>query len=78
MADPILVAEIRKNQRETIRVALDEYNGHKLISVRVWTPGEDGQARPTKAGIACRVALLPDLHDALGKALERARKAGTV
>lgn len=38
MAD-LVVAEIRKNSREVLRVTLDEYNGRPIASLRVWLPG---------------------------------------
>ena len=72
------LAIIRKNALEEIRVGLSEFNGHQLINIRVWTePRNGGSERiPTKAGIACRVALLPEIIDALQQAEARARARG--
>ena len=72
------VAVIQKNKLEEIRVGLNEFNGHDLINIRVWAePRSGGSERiPTKAGIACRVALLPELIDALRKAEAEAHKLG--
>jgi transcriptional coactivator p15 (PC4) len=69
---------IRKNAAEEIRIELTEFNGHQLINIRVWTePRNGGSERiPTKAGIACRVALLPEIIDALQQAEARARARG--
>jgi hypothetical protein len=69
---------IRKNAVEEIRIGLSEFNGHDLISIRVWAdPRSGGGERvPTKAGIACRVALLPELIEALRRAEAEARAAG--
>jgi hypothetical protein len=63
---------------EEIRVELAEFNGYDLIHLRVWTePRNGGSERiPTKAGIACRVTLLPDLIEALRQAEAAARAAG--
>lgn len=72
-----LVAEILKNGRERVRVSLDSYRGIELVDVRVFCPrGDDGEMGPTKAGVALRVALLPELHAAIGKAIEAARADG--
>jgi hypothetical protein len=69
---------IRKNALEEIRVELSEFNGHNLINIRVWADPRNGGAEriPTKAGIACRVALLPEIIEALQRAEAAARKAG--
>lgn len=76
--DPPPIAVIPKNRTEEIRVGLSQFNGHDLINVRVWADrrdGADGRV-PTKAGIACRVALLPDLIEALQQVEAEARKKG--
>ncbi len=43
--------EIRKNKTEVIRISLKEYQGHKLIDLRVWYEDENGEYKPTKKGI---------------------------
>jgi hypothetical protein len=60
-----LVATIRKNRREDLRVSIDHYRGHELVSLRVWFEADDGTMRPGKQGIALRLDLLPDLQEAL-------------
>jgi hypothetical protein len=72
------IAVLRKNAMEEIRVELAEFNGYDLIHLRVWTePRNGGSERiPTKAGIACRVTLLPDLIAALQQAEAAARAEG--
>jgi hypothetical protein len=74
------IATIRKNALEELRVELNKFNGHDLINIRVWAePRNGGSERiPTKAGIACRVALLPELIDALRKAEAEAYKLGSL
>ena len=73
-----LISVIRKNAAEEIRVELSEFNGHQLVNFRVWTDPRDGGAEriPTKAGIACRVALLPEIIEALQQAEAQARARG--
>ena len=72
------LATIRKNALEEIRVELSEFNGHDLLNIRIWTdPRNGGSERiPTKAGIACRVALLPEIIEALQQAEAQARARG--
>jgi hypothetical protein len=72
------IAVIRKNAAEEIRVELSEFHGHDLVNLRIWTDPRDGGAEriPTKAGICCRVALLPELIEALRQAEAEARRAG--
>src|SRR3954470_22454171 len=71
---------IRKNKLEEIRVELSEHNGHDLINLRVWADPRNGGAEriPTRAGIACRVALLPELISALRQAEVEARERGLI
>jgi hypothetical protein len=72
------IAVIRKNAREEIRVELSEFNGYDLVNIRVWVEPRDGGAEyiATRSGIACRIALLPEIIVALQKAELKARNAG--
>ena len=55
-----------KNARgEEIRVSVETFQGHRILSLRTWFPGEDGQMRPGKQGLALKVELLPELRQAL-------------
>ena len=77
MSDQPPIAIIAKNKLEEIRVGLSQFNGHDLINIRVWAePRNGGERIPTKAGVACKIALLPELIEALRKAEAAARKAG--
>lgn len=74
---PIVIAQWDRNAREVIRVALDQYNGHDTVNVRVWY--RDGETlKPGKTGITVGVKHLAALAEASGKALERARELGLV
>src|SRR5438067_2100392 len=72
------VAIIQKKKLEEIRVELSQFNGHNLVNVGVWAEPRDGGTEriPTKAGIACRVALIPKLIAALAQAELEARDRG--
>lgn len=55
---------IHKNQSEEVRVGLSEYNGHNLVSVRVFYERE-GEMVPGKQGVSMRVSAIPELIDRL-------------
>jgi transcriptional coactivator p15 (PC4) len=75
---PLVVAYLTKNQRETVRIALDEFRGVRLIDMRVMAPLGDpgGTLVPTKKGLCLRVDLLPELLEAIQKAEQEARRLG--
>lgn len=65
------IAIIRKNSIDDIRVSSREYKGHRFIDIRVFTDPDTGTDKiPTKKGIAVRPDLVPELINALQKALE--------
>lgn len=64
---PKVVAQWNKNKRDVVRVMLDEYGGHDLISIRVWYRN-DGELRPSPKGISMEVVHLPKLVKAIKKA----------
>jgi hypothetical protein len=71
-----VVAAIRKNRLEEIRIGLSRFNGHDQLRVSA-EPGNGVVERiPMRAGIAARVALLPQIIAALRKAGVEARRAG--
>jgi hypothetical protein len=59
-----------------VHVTLSEYEGHALVSVRVYTTGSDGIDRPTVKGVSMSVRKLPELAAGMAKALERAKALG--
>lgn len=66
-----IIAEVRKNSTEIIRVRRTEFNGIDLLDVRVWTapqvPG--GESRPTKKGLTLRPETWAELVAVLNNAL---------
>ena len=60
------VATIRKNSRESIRVALRSFKGRRFIDLRVYFYGADGELKPTGKGIAISSALFGQVSAALG------------
>jgi hypothetical protein len=76
LSEPVEIAKFWKNRsrNESVHVALSEYEGQNLINVRVYSTGTDGIDRPTPKGIAMSVRKLPELADAIAKALAKARE----
>ncbi len=65
----VVLGEIPKNRRETIRVTRERYKGRDLVNLRVWFGAEDGALRPGNAGLA----FGRDKLNAVIEALEKAR-----
>ena len=75
-AFPIVISEWPRNKREVIRIALNEYQGRKIIDCRVWWWGDDGALKPGRSGLTLAVKHLQALADSLGKALGAAQRLG--
>ena len=75
LAEPIEICKISKNRRrdKAIVVSLSAYEETNIVNVREYFVGADGIMRPTTKGIAMSVRRLPELSNALRKALETAR-----
>jgi Transcriptional Coactivator p15 (PC4) len=43
-----VIGELRKNAAERLRVSVHEFNGHDMLSVRVYVGQDVGQAKPTR------------------------------
>lgn len=76
-----LISTIRKNQREEIRISLNEYTKdgttYNMASARVFY--DDGaEYRPGRNGINLKVELLPALIEGLQAAEQEARIAGLI
>lgn len=81
MADRVtgdVIAEVRKNSAEVIRVQHVTFNGVKLLDARVWTvpmaPG--GEGKPTKKGLSLRPETWAELVAVVEIALEGADGEG--
>jgi hypothetical protein len=71
MSKPQIVAAIEKNR--SVLVALDDYQGHHLVDLRVHADYHCTGVRPTRKGISLKVGRLPELITAL-KAAEAERR----
>jgi hypothetical protein len=73
------IADIPKNSRETLRIQLSTFKGYDLINIRIWFRSNDGdELKPGKNGFAVRVEKLPELRDAIDKAIAAARAEGSL
>ena len=63
-----VLAQIRKNAREEIRIRCEDYMGHDLVNLRVFYEHAVGDYRPGKKGLAFRRDLLPEVIAALQSA----------
>ncbi len=70
------IASIPKNQREELRVTLENYNGYNLVSQRVWFEHDEYEMRPGKQGLVLQVRCLSELIEALQKAKQEAEQLG--
>ncbi len=73
-----IITDIEKNANEFIRAELNEFKGHDLFSFRVYAEREGQNPLPTKKGITCKVALIPELKAAILKAEQEAIDAGLI
>lgn len=76
LVELVSIAEIPKNAGQVLRVTIDQINGQPLLGIRIWERHRNGERRPTQAGIACRVELLPKIAQAIGRAFEEAQRRG--
>jgi hypothetical protein len=72
----IVIAEIDKSARETIRIALSAYDGTPTLSIWRWYRTPSGELRPGKGGLVVGLRHLPALTEALASALATAREKG--
>lgn len=67
---PIILGHVEKSCRERIRVAIDSYNGHEFIDIRVFALTSEGE-KPTRQGVTVRLDRIRDLRRLLDSALEQ-------
>lgn len=63
-SDSLVISTFEKNKKEEVRVSLDTFHGRKLINIRVWYKGDDGEMKPGK-GLAVAVDRYKDLAGAI-------------
>ncbi len=75
---PHLLGDWPKNDHETIRVRLDQFEGQCVVDIRVWFRDKAGDLKPKRQGLTVAVKHVGPLADALYAALVAARKAKLV
>ena len=73
MAD-LPIADLVKNSRERVRIALREFKGSRNVDLRVFAENGEQELVPTAKGISLKPALLRPVIEALVEA-ERVAKA---
>jgi hypothetical protein len=76
--EPVVISKFwrTRHRNEIVQIELSTYEGHNLISVRVFRTGADGIDRPTTKGLALSVGKLKELARALANAEAKARELG--
>jgi hypothetical protein len=63
------LATCARGQLEELRVSLDEFKGHRYLSIRVWTRAfPTGQFTPTKKGVTIKLREIVEVGKALREA----------
>ncbi len=66
--------DIQRNEREIVRVALNEFSGREFIDIRIFYRDEaTGEYKPTKKGVTLSKDLYPELKkavDSLGEVVK--------
>jgi hypothetical protein len=73
---PVIIAQWRRNARDTVMVRLSQFNDTTVIDIRNWWMSPTGELRPGLSGITMSVRHLPSLAHALAKAEAAARELG--
>jgi hypothetical protein len=77
MTEEIVIAEWPKNQRETLRIRLDTFQGRAIVDCRCWYD-DGGTLKPGRAGLTVSTRHLPALAEALGRAAAIANVSGLI
>jgi len=71
---PWIIAELKKNSREIIRVAIELHRGKTVISIHTWYCDDDGKLKPGRQGVAYELKHLKRISKALKQANIQVRK----
>lgn len=63
-----LVADLRKNSRENIRIRRTEFQGYQLVDMRLFALKEDGSFVATPKGVSIRLEMVDAVIEALRQA----------
>ena len=67
-----IIAQVKKNSREVIRISEKEYEGYKFIDVRIYYMDKNsGEYKPTKKGISIMPNNAEEIINGILKAMEQ-------
>ena len=73
LSETLVISKFWRNRRgEAIVTSLEPYEGRVIVHVRQFFTDAQGKLAPTKKGIAIDILRLPELSDAVTKALAKA------
>lgn len=75
MTEPHVIFEMRKNEKEIIRMTQDEFKGHAFYSIRLWYRNDNGQFRPSQKGVTIKPEQFNEFMQGI-KHLEAAHHSG--
>jgi len=66
-----IIKDIKRNEREIIRIEVSEFEGRELINLRIWYQAIDGHGdivyKPTKKGVALNIDKYEELREGIEK-----------
>ena len=66
-----IIKDIKRNEREIIRLEVSEFEGKELINLRIWyqaiDSGGDVVYKPTKKGVALNISQYDELKDGIDR-----------
>ncbi len=66
-----IIKDIKRNEREIIRIEVSEFEGKELINLRIWYQAIDGRGdvvyKPTKKGVALTIDKYEELREGIEK-----------
>ena len=75
--EPVVISKFWKNRRhDAIITTLSTFEGRNVVDVRTHVMDRKGCLVPTRKGVSLVVLRLPELADAVTKALAKARELG--
>ena len=72
---PYIASEWAKG-RDTVRIAITEYNGRQCLDCDIWYTNDAGELKPSPKGLTLQLDALPKLAKAVQAALAFANKSG--
>lgn len=62
-----IIADLKKNSREIIRIDVSEFKGKELINIRVWFEDISGGYKPTQKGVALDISQYEEFKNSILK-----------